>query len=649
MNKTSDDQQLIINDFFTNQKDFYDDINNFKNLSNKTKEKKILLVLNALYREGVPFVTDDFYDDLHKEYSKKYPLDDFVQNPEPEYIGYSKKQTLVKLPQQMLSTDKAYSHLDIQKWLDKMAKAFEELKINEKEFEIRITPKLDGFAAFYADNKLITRGNGQSGQDVTFALKRGLSLLGKKPKGAGEVVIEKEYFLKNLSLYFENSRNIQAAILAPKNIDQKISLALKEKKAVFFPFASFGEFSLEKKVNKNEVLDILDEYLLFIKNNCPYDIDGLILEVTSTKVKSFLGATAHHNRWQIAYKEISQSAITKIINISKQVGRTGRITPVLEIEPILLSGAKISKVSGHNFSLLKKQQAGVGSKIKIIRSGLVIPKLIDVLEKTKVTEPQNCPSCNFPLKKNGVYLVCENHANCKDQILLTLEYFFKTLANLDGFGNATLSTFYQNNVKTIFQIYQLQRQDLLQMGFKDKTIINLLGNLNQSKIMQVDQARFIAAFGIERLGINAAKAILNYVEFDEIFNLSVLDIEKIAGFATKSANAIYLGLQKIKEDFLAIKNLGFNLKKHQTLKVDDTNENNFYFFQKNLIFSGVFKNFTRTQMEQSATEKGACVVKSISKKTNYLIIGEKVGQTKLKKAQDLAIKILNEIEYFKLC
>ena len=214
---------------------------NFIDLNNE-EQLLLLEIANAVYRSGQPLLNDFEYDQLAGRFAENNPTHSFVTSVEPELLNLGKT---VLLPQKMLSTDKAYSKKEIQKWIDRILKVANALDINEEEILIRVTPKLDGYAAFDDGKKLYTRGDGVKGQDVTRAFERGLEVAeqGERGLGAGEIVIEKSYFEEKLSPYFENSRNIQAAIIAEKNVDDRVQQAIHDGACVFFPFASINNWT----------------------------------------------------------------------------------------------------------------------------------------------------------------------------------------------------------------------------------------------------------------------------------------------------------------------------------------------------------------------------------------------------------------------
>ena len=187
------------------------------------------------------------------------------------------------------------------------------------------------------------------------------------------------------------------------------------------------------------------------------------------------------------------------------MGRTGKITPVAELEPTLLSGATIYRATGHHYGLVKDQGLGSGSVVELTRSGLVIPKINKVLKPAEVDIPTQCPSCGAELFWESDFLMCLNHESCRDQIVGKMVYFYKVLANNDGFGQATIQKLYENDVRQVSDIYALNEGNLISMGFGEKTSQNLVEQLIRSRQESVEDWRFLAAFGVQRLGMGTVK------------------------------------------------------------------------------------------------------------------------------------------------
>ena len=606
-------------------------------LSN-TQLLAILYAANACYRAGFPLIDDVTYDHQYlAELQQRDPTHEFLSDVEPE-VATGKTVTL---PQKMLSTDKAYSVTEIEKWVERIRKAAQEINVPESDIQIRITPKLDGYAAFDDGERLYTRGDGVRGQDITRAFTRGMAVAqhGKRGLGPGEIVISKSYFTQHLAEQFENSRNIQAAIIAEKNVEPAVKQAINEQACVFYPFSLLPNWT----GNVDDVLSDFTALLEPIWDAVDYDIDGVILETTHPDIKTHMGATRHHHRWQIAFKVNDESAEVEVLNVTPQTSRTGRISPVAELVPTKLSGATISRATVHHYNMVRTNGVGPGAVVQLVRSGLVIPKIEKVLHAVTPQLPETCPSCGSHIIWEADHLICPNKTDCSAQTENTLVHFFKSLGNNDGFGPKVIEKLHQHGIKRIHEIYALSQNQLLGYGFGEKTAFNLVEQLTVSRTVAIEDWRFLAAFGVSRLAGGNGEKLLEHHTLTELFALEVDAMVTIDGFAQVSAEAIVEGLANVKEEFFKVYALGFNLT--QTPKLSDSDLADSVLFGKQVVFTGSMASGSRSDMEKHAKSLGAKVGKSVSGNTTYLITGDKVGANKIKAAQDKGVTVLSEAEY----
>jgi DNA ligase (NAD+) len=597
----------------------------------------ILKMANATYRAGVPIISDRKYDTLYvRELEFQDPDNEFLSAVEPEPIFESK---VIALPEKMLSTDKAYSYGEIKKWVSRLVKSANEIDLKLSELNVKVTPKLDGYAAYDDGVILYTRGDGTKGQDVSRAFDRGLKVAkgGRRGCGPGEIVIKKSYFDENLSDYFENSRNVQASIIAEKNVDEKIKEALDNEACVFYPFSILNNWIDHYEVFLSSFDQILDK----IWDSLDYEIDGVVIEAINESLKDYMGSTRKHHRWQIAYKVNAELALVRVIEVVPQTSRTGKLTPVAILNPTRLSGATISRATLHNYGMVKSKGVGAGALVELVRSGLVIPKIESVVESVKPDIPDKCPSCNSNVVWDGDNLLCPNTTNCSAQAENTLVHFFKTLGNIDGFGPKVIEKIYGSGIKSIHEIYRLDVKRLIEIGFGEKTSENLFNQLEASKYFEIEDWRFLAAFGAPRLGEGNCEKLLSHHNLKEVFKLSVSDMIRIDGFAEISASTIHEGLKNIYNDFLIVYELGFNIKENKELK----SESSFVLENTILVFTGTMEAGNRSEMEAYAKILGAKVSKSVSTKTTFLVAGKNVGKNKIEDAEKKRVKVLSESEY----
>ncbi|WP_219702484.1 BRCT domain-containing protein [Marinomonas lutimaris] len=601
----------------------------------------VLGAANALYRSGAPVISDNQYDLYISMLRNINHLHPYLNKVEPEVLAEAKT---VELPQRMLSTEKAYSIKDIEKWLKRISKAAQEIEVSEQDIQIRITPKLDGYAAYDDGETLYTRGDGFRGQDITRAFKRGLKVAasGGRGLGPGEIVIKKSYFDDVLSDIFENSRNLQAAIIAEKKVDEDVQKAINEGACVFYPFALLPN----KVIGFSGVIENFEVIIEEIWNAVDFDIDGVILETTHDAIKQHMGATRRNHRWQIAFKVNEESVDVEVINVIPQTSRTGRISPVAELVPTRISGATISRVTVHHYNMVKTNGVGPGAIVQIVRSGLVIPKIEKVLKPVEVTLPESCPSCQTPLLWESDHLICPNKTDCPAQTENTLIHFFKTLGNNDGFGPKVIEKLSNFGMKRIHEIYGIKVHQFVIYGFGDKTALNLSDQLQASREIEVEDWRFLSAFGVSRLGGGNCEKLLQHHTLVELFDLSAEEMIKIDGFAQVSADAIVEGLANIKEEFFKVYELGFNLS--TTPKESDSKNSDSPITGAVVVFTGSMQLGNRGDMEKQAKSLGAKVAKSVTGNTTYLVTGEKVGETKINAAKNKGVKVLTEQEYLDL-
>ncbi len=602
---------------------------------------ELLTITNTLYRAGEPIVSDAVYDfSFLAELKKRHPRHPFLQQVEPEPAFSSKT---VKLPVVMLSTDKAYSFKEIENWAKRIEKAASQRELDFHQLIFRVTPKLDGYAAYDDGTRLYTRGDGRYGSDISRVFERGLKVAngGKRGLGAGEIVVNKPYFEQNLASYFDNSRNFQASIIKEKELTGPVLKAIQEGAAVFYPFVLLPAWEGPWHDLKEHFEDIVQD----VWNSVEYDVDGVILEVKDETIKQLMGATRNHHRWQIAYKTNTESAEVKVLKVTPQTSRSGRITPVAELEPVRLSGALLSRATVHHYKMVQEKGIGPGAVIRLTRSGEVIPKIEEVIKPVTPEIPSHCPSCGTELIWDNDYLICTNNLECPAQITHSMEHFFRVLKNNDGFGPATIKKLYQHGIENVYQIYQLTAEQFEAMGFGPKQSSNLVEQLRRSRSEAVEDWRFLAAFGVFRMGLGNCEKLLAHYPLTSIFELSKEDIVSVEGFAEKTADVVIKGFKKIRPLFEKLYALGFNLEKttrQQQPPVDHP------LAGKTLVFTGAMQHGSRDAMKKEAKAFGAKVAGSVTGKTDFLIIGEKVGQTKLDAAREKGVKILTEQEYLEM-
>lgn len=606
---------------------------------------ELLTAANLLYREGEPMLTDQQYDFVFLgELRRRNPNHPFLHTVEPGAVVGVKT---VELPSRMLSTDKAYDYDTVERWAKRIEKAAVESELTFESLIFRATPKLDGYAAYDDGQKLYTRGDGRRGTDITRVFDRGLQVArdGERGLGPGEIVVSRSYFEKFLADHFDNSRNFQASLIKEKALEPPAAEAIRLGRAVFYPFSLLPDWQGSWAGLSGDFEQIVDN----LWDEVDFDIDGVVIEVIEPRIRKMMGATRHHHRWQIAYKRNTETAEVRVLRVVAQTSRSGRVNPVAEVEPTRLSGALIKRASAHHYKMVVDNGIGPGSLIKLSRSGEVIPKIEEVLESVEPDLPESCPSCGAGLIWEKDFLLCVNNQNCPAQVTHAIEHFFKTLGNVDGFGPSSILKIYQGGIDSIIGIYELDGQAFEDLGFGPKQAQNMVAQLLRSRLEPIEDWRFLAAFGVYRMGMGNCERLLGSASLESVFSLQIDDLVSIKGFGEKSSTAIEHGFRAIKNQFLKLFQLGFNLIETPLDSSEEVSaEYANILLGKTVVFTGAMQHGSREDMKKQAKSLGAKVGSSITGKTDLLVCGDRVGAAKIKKAESLGIKKLSEVEYLDL-
>ncbi len=431
------------------------------------------------------------------------------------------------------------------------------------------------------------------------------------------------------------------------------------------------------KISKNiAVCKNLEEIFEFIndwneaRKKLPFDIDGVVIKVNSIAEQDKLGSTAKSPRWAIAYKYKAERVVTKLLSIDYQVGRTGAITPVANLKPILLAGTIVKRASLHNAGIISQLDVRIGDMVYVEKGGEIIPKIVgvDISKRpetaVKVKFIENCPECGTKLvrKEGEAIFYCPNESGCPPQIKGKLEHFISRKAmNIDSLGEGKIEMLYDNNlVLNIADLYDLKYEQLFglekifpanenkkerKVSFKDKTVKNILNGIEASK--QVPFERVLYALGIRYVGETVAKKLAYFNKnIDNIKNATFDDLVNIDEIGEKIAEAVikYFKNKKYLEIIERLKSKGiqFEINK-KTFAVKNNKLDN-----KSFVVSGVFKNFSRDEIKKLIEDYGGRNVSSVSSKTDFILAGENMGPGKLKKAQELNIPIISEDDFIEM-
>ena len=651
---------------------------------------------NFLYFEkNSPEISDAEYDKLKKEIldlENQYKFLRSEYSPSKS-LGYKPSKNFKKKAHRvpMLSLANAFNEEDLLNF-EKRILNF----ISEKEnFKITYSaePKIDGISAslIYKEGKFIrglSRGDGKEGEDITANLATIKDIPQKISNKnfpneidiRGEVFIQNSDF-KNFKEKFANPRNAASGSLRQKNPEDTSKIPLK------FIAYTFGYEKGLNLQNQFEYLEKLREWgfktnplnklISGVKNllinyedvekkrtEIDFDIDGIVYKINDFKLQKRLGNVANAPRWAIAHKFSSNKAVSVILNIDIQIGRTGALTPVAKIKPVNIGGVQVSNATLHNEDEINRKDIRVGDTVTVERAGDVIPHIlsVDVKKRTKDSIkfifPKNCPSCgsktikefNAITKKNDAVRRCTNEGyECEKIAIEKMKHFVsKDAFNIDGFGKKIVENFWK--IKLI-----KQPQDIFKLNFKQiesldgwgkQSVENLKYSINEKKTISLE--RLIYSLGIRHIGLENAKilskhfgsfqkfmSLSNDSKYDELLNIDGIGETQINSIKNFFSNKINLGVLK-------------ELEKILNIKVKSTEKKNGLLKNKTFMLTGKLNGISRAEAKSLIEENSGTTVSSVTKKLNYLIVGEKPTKRKIETAKELKITIINQNQFLRM-
>ena len=389
-----------------------------------------------------------------------------------------------------------------------------------------------------------------------------------------------------------------------------------------------------------------------LRHDLPYDIDGIVIKVNSLQQQEQMGFTAKSPRWAIAYKFKAEQALTTLNEITYQVGRTGAITPVANLEPVLLAGTVVKRASLHNADQIAKLDIREGDKVYVEKGGEIIPKIVGVEKQDRdlFSQPTvfitECPECASELirTEGDAKHYCSNSEECPPQIKGKFEHFISRKAmNIDGLGPETIELLFKEGlVQSIPDLYELRMEDLLPLErMAEKSAENLLKGLEASK--QIPFERVLFALGIRYVGETVAKKLAkHYQHMQALLDASQEDLENVEEIGEKIAKSVVLYFADESN-----RNIVQRLAKH-ALKMEVAEEDKALsnvLEGASVVVSGVFTQFSRTDLKKIIEQHGGKNVGSISKKTTFVVAGENMGPSKRQKAEDLGVPLISEEEF----
>jgi len=620
--------------------------------------KKLNKRSEEYYTLDKPTISDSEFDRLYKkleEYENAFPL--FISEDSPtQKVGSKILEKFEKAEHlsQMYSLDNVFDISELAEWIQKNG-----------ETDLYSDSKFDGVSLnlIYKNGELIqgiTRGDGKIGEDVTQNAK----VIKKIPlkidyleniEIRGEVVILKDDFKKLNEIsekQYSNPRNTSAGAL--RQLNPEIT---KKRNLTFIPYG-IGENSLEFKAhseimnflfslgfiktefaltNKIDEVEKFYNHILETRSENQIELDGVVIKIDFLEKQAELGFGVKSPKWAIAFKFPAVEKKSKLLNIIWQVGRTGAVTPVAEIEPTEVGGVIVKRVTLHNFDEIERLGISIGSDITVVRRGDVIPKIISASKGgDKIRPPENCPVCQTPLLKDKTIINCQN-LSCKAIAINSIEYFLKSM-DIKGIGNRVVETLFENGILTnIEDVFSMSKHKILGLdGFQDKKTDNILDAIHKS-IGNRELWRFITALGIYRIGEVNAKLIAKIFGTDFI-NKNLDDFLSLDGFGDEMANSIINFISANKEKIQRLLEIIKPI-------IDEVKDSSSPLFGKRVVITGTL-NLPRKEFVKIIEGNGGFFTSAISKKTDILLVGVN-GGSKLKKAESLGITILTEDEFLK--
>jgi DNA ligase (NAD+) len=423
----------------------------------------------------------------------------------------------------------------------------------------------------------------------------------------GEIVVKASYFDAYLADAFEHPRNMVVGIVSSDVINPRAQQALDDGAVRFVPYSELPGLTATGPELLRDIVAIADA----LSAEVDYPLDGTVVGVTDERLKAHMGATSHHYRWQIAFKTKGATAVSTVRGVQWQVGRTGNVTPVMEIDPVSLSGATIRRVTAHHAGMIRDHRIGPGARIEVIRSGEVIPKLEAVVSPADTVDlPDRCPSCGTALVWANDFLKCPN-PDCRAQAEQRISHWFKTLGSADWFGIKTIQKIVERGHDRLESIYTLTEGDFVDMGFGPVQSRNLAEAVEQSRTKPVEDWRFLAAFGIPDLGVGDSRKLLAHIPIEQVVSATPEQIAVIHGFGDITSRSVAAGLARQKATIEHMLELGFSLER--TPLASETAVGDSPVAGKKIVFTGKMSGGSREEMQARARKLGATVQTAVSR------------------------------------
>ncbi|CAI9685133.1 NAD-dependent DNA ligase LigA [Elizabethkingia anophelis] len=600
--------------------------------------------------------------------------------------GVTKNFPTVQHQFRMYSLDNSYDFNDLEDWEKRIIKTIDE----PVEFVAEL--KYDGasISILYENGKLsqaVTRGDGFQGDEITSNVRTisdvPLKLKGEFPERfymRGEIYLTRKNFDKINALReeegldpFMNPRNTASGSLKMQDSGEVrkrgLSAVLYQYIAENFPaethwdlLANAKQWGFRVSEDQAKLCRTLDDVKNFInywdqeRHNLPFEIDGIVIKVNSLKHQRELGYTAKSPRWAMAYKFKAEKVETELLSVSYQVGRTGAITPVANLRPVLLAGTTVKRASLHNEDIIKKLDLHENDFVYVEKGGEIIPKIVGVNTEKRTSESKeieyikHCPECGTELVKieDQAIHFCPNELHCPPQVVgRMIHYVSRKALNIENLGGETIEQLYREKlIENPADLYTLTKEQLLPLErMAEKSAQNILDGVEKSK--EIPFEKVLYGIGIKHVGETVAKKLVkNFPSIEELKNATEEELCQVEDIGAKIAVSIteFFANQENLLMIERLKNYGVQLEKGEN--INDVISN--VLDGKTFLFTGKLSLFTREQAEEMVEKHGGKNISAVSKNLNYLIVGEKAG-SKLKKAQDIGtITILDEQQFLDL-
>ncbi|XJR89463.1 NAD-dependent DNA ligase LigA [Elizabethkingia anophelis] len=600
--------------------------------------------------------------------------------------GVTKNFPTVQHQFRMYSLDNSYDFNDLEDWEKRIIKTIDE----PVEFVAEL--KYDGasISILYENGKLsqaVTRGDGFQGDEITSNVRTisdvPLKLKGEFPERfymRGEIYLTRKNFDKINALReeegldpFMNPRNTASGSLKMQDSGEVrkrgLSAVLYQYIAENFPaethwdlLANAKQWGFRVSEDQAKLCRTLDDVKNFInywdqeRHNLPFEIDGIVIKVNSLKHQRELGYTAKSPRWHVAYKFKAEKVETELLSVSYQVGRTGAITPVANLRPVLLAGTTVKRASLHNEDIIKKLDLHENDFVYVEKGGEIIPKIVGVNTEKRTSESKeieyikHCPECGTELVKieDQAIHFCPNELHCPPQVVgRMIHYVSRKALNIENLGGETIEQLYREKlIENPADLYTLTKEQLLPLErMAEKSAQNILDGVEKSK--EIPFEKVLYGIGIKHVGETVAKKLVkNFPSIEELKNATEEELCQVEDIGAKIAVCIteFFANQENLLMIERLKNYGVQLEKGEN--INDVISN--VLDGKTFLFTGKLSLFTREQAEEMVEKHGGKNISAVSKNLNYLIVGEKAG-SKLKKAQDIGtITILDEQQFLDL-